>query len=88
MKSFIIFSQWILFTLGTRNVFFHQQPIFQISKFLLGGVQPLQSNLLRGLEFSIMNLTSAMFRGMENPTVSGMKRNRIPVAIMRIKQMS
>ena len=48
----------------------------------------MQSNLLRGLEFSIMNLTSPMFLGIENPTVSGMKRKRIPVMMMRNKQMS
>ena len=48
----------------------------------------MQSHLKRGFEFSIMNLTSSMCRGIENPTVSGMKRKRIPVTIMKNKQMS
>ena len=47
----------------------------------------MQSNLLRGLEFSIRNLTSSMSLGIEKPTVSGRKRKRIPVAIIINKQV-
>ena len=65
----------------------------QDSKFLLlgfpalgGGVHPLQFNLRKGLEFSIKNLTSSMCLGIENPTVSGRKRKRLPVTIIKRKQ--
>ena len=38
------------------------------------------------MEFSIKNFTSFMSLGIENPTVSGRKRKRLPVTIIRTKQ--
>ena len=43
---------------------------------------------MRHVELFIKDLTSSMFLGIENPIVSGMKMKRIPVAMMRNKQMS
>ena len=52
-----------------------------------GGVQPLKFNSVAGLEFSIMNWTSSMSFGAENPMVSGRKMKRTPVMTIRKREM-
>ena len=42
---------------------------------------------MAGLEFSIMNSTSSMSLGVENPMVSGRKMKRRPVMTMRMRQI-
>ena len=52
-----------------------------------GGLQPNRSSSVAGLEFSIMNSTSSMSLGVENPMVSGRKMKRRPVMTMRMRQI-
>ena len=42
---------------------------------------------MAGLEFSIMNSTSSMSLGVENPMVSGRKMKRRPVMTIRMRQI-
>ena len=47
-----------------------------------GGVQPFQLNSKVGLEFSFINWTSSMSRGVMNPMVSGRKMKRTPTMMV------
>ena len=53
----------------------------------MGGLQPEKSNSVAGLEFSIMNWTSSMSLGVENPMVSGRKMKRRPLMTIRMREM-
>ena len=48
----------------------------------------MKLNWERGLAFSMRNLTSSRSLGNVNPTVSGRKRKRIPVAMIRSRPMN
>ena len=52
----------------------------------MGGLQPEKSNSVAGLEFSIMNWTSSMSLGVENPMVSGRKMKRRPLMTIRMRE--
>ena len=52
----------------------------------MGGLQPKKSNSVAGLEFSIMNWTSSMSLGVENPMVSGRKMKRRPLMTIRKRE--
>ena len=51
-----------------------------------GGVQPFQLNSKVGLEFSFINWTSSMSRGVVNPMVSGRKMKRTPTMIVMTRE--
>ena len=66
--------------------------LLYFSSFLVGGkglssgLQPELSRMA-GLEFSIMNSTSSMSLGVENPMVSGRKMKRAPLMRLRTRQI-